>query len=125
MAAVIKLKRSNTGGSAPSGGTLQAGELALNTADRKLFSSTNGSDIITISGDRYNIDTTAVTHTGGGATIRLTKDGAAYDDIDILGYNYRIILSLENPLHSESPRILWISHFSNKSKYILTINSEK
>ena len=85
MASVIKLKRSTTGGSAPSGGALQAGELAINLADRKLFSSTNGSDIITISGDRYNIDTTAVTHTGGGATIRLTKDGAAYDDIDILG----------------------------------------
>ena len=85
MAAVIKLKRSNTGGSAPSGGTLQAGELALNTADRKLFSSTNGSDIITISGDRYNVDTAAVTHTGGGASIRLTKDGSAYDDIDLLG----------------------------------------
>ena len=85
MASVIKLKRSTTGGSTPSGGALQAGELAINLADRKLFSSTNGSDIITISGDRYNIDTTAVTHTGGGATIRLTKDGAAYDDIDILG----------------------------------------
>jgi len=85
MAAVIKLKRSNTGGSAPSGGSLQAGELALNTADRKLFSSTNGSDIITISGDRYNVDTAAVTHTGGGASIRLTKDGSAYDDIDLLG----------------------------------------
>ena len=73
MASVIKLKRSTTGGSAPSGGALQAGELAINLADRKLFSSTDGSDIITISGDRYNIDTQTVTHTGGGATIRLTK----------------------------------------------------
>ena len=74
--AVIKLKRSNSSGSAPSSGTLAAGELAINTADKKLFSSTDGSDIITISGDRYNVDTEAVTLSGGltGASIRLTKD---------------------------------------------------
>ena len=84
--AVIKLKRSNSSGSAPSSGTLAAGELAINTADKKLFSSTDGSDIITISGDRYNVDTEAVTLSGGltGASIRLTKDGAAYDEVDLL-----------------------------------------
>ena len=52
MASVIKLKRNSTAGEVPSSGALQAGELAINLADKKLFSSTDGSDIINVSGDQ-------------------------------------------------------------------------
>ena len=76
MAATIKLKRSNTGSSVPSGGTLAFGELAINTADRKLYSSTNGSDIVEVGGQQYNLSSDAVTLSGGltGAGINLTTD---------------------------------------------------
>lgn len=76
MAATIKLKRSNTGSSVPSGGTLAFGELAINTADRKLYSSTNGSDIVEVGGQQYNLTSDAVTLSGGltGAGINLTTD---------------------------------------------------
>ena len=76
MAATIKLKRSNTGSSVPSSGTLAFGELAINTADRKLYSSTNGSDIVEVGGQQYNLTSDAVTLSGGltGAGINLTTD---------------------------------------------------
>jgi len=76
MAATIKLKRSNTGSSVPSSGTLAFGELAINTADRKLYSSTNGSDIVEVGGQQYNLSSDAVTLSGGltGAGINLTTD---------------------------------------------------
>ena len=90
MASIIKLKRSSTGGSVPSGGALQAGELAINLADKKLFSSTDGTDIITISGDQYNLITQANTShgvTGGAADIQLTVDNVALsnDVISLIG----------------------------------------
>ena len=76
MAATIKLKRSNTGSSVPGTGTLAFGELAINTADRKLYSSTNGSDIVEVGGQQYNLTSDAVTLSGGltGAGINLTTD---------------------------------------------------
>ena len=48
MASIIKIKRNNTGGVTPSGGDLAAGELAVNTADGILFTSSNGSDIVSL-----------------------------------------------------------------------------
>ena len=48
MASIIKIKRNNTGGATPSGGDLAAGELAVNTADGILFTSSNGSDIVSL-----------------------------------------------------------------------------
>jgi len=89
MASIIKLKRSNTSGSVPSGGGLQAGELAINLADKKLFSSTDGTDIITISGDQYNLSTLANTSHNGvtAADLKLTVDNAALsnDVISLIG----------------------------------------
>lgn len=74
MASIIKLKRSTTQGAVPSGGTLEAGELAINLADKKLFSSSNGTDIITISGDQYNLARSGNT---SQATLELTVDNEA------------------------------------------------
>ena len=48
MASIIKLKRNTSAGQVPSSGALQQGELAINLADKKLFSSSDGSDIIQI-----------------------------------------------------------------------------
>ena len=47
MASVLKVKRSSVQGKAPSTNDLQAGELALNTRDGKLFSS-DGSSVFEI-----------------------------------------------------------------------------
>ena len=48
MASTIKIKRSSTGGSVPA--SLSAGELAINTVDRKLYSS-NGSSVFAVSAE--------------------------------------------------------------------------
>lgn len=67
MASIIKLKRSLTPGSTP--GSLEAGELAINIPDKKLYSS-NGSSVFPVSGDNYNLTTT----TGSDPTVTLTVD---------------------------------------------------
>ena len=74
MASIIKLKRNSIAGTAPTGGDLVAGEVAINLADKKLFSSTDGADVIQISGDAYALGTVADTD---GATIKLTGTGNA------------------------------------------------
>lgn len=81
MASVIKLKRSLTPGSVP--GSLEAGELAINIPDKKLFSS-NGSSVFNVSGDQYNL--TSATH-DLGADIILTVDNVALsnDAITFIG----------------------------------------
>lgn len=85
MASVIKLKRNTSAGQVPSTGALQQGELAINLADKKLFSSTDGSDVIQISGDAYDLDTIANTTSG---TIKLTGTGnAANSFVNITGAN--------------------------------------
>lgn len=80
MASIIKLKRSLTPGSTP--GSLEAGELAINLPDRKLFSS-NGSVVFPVSGDQYNLTTT----TGADPTITLTvdNDSLSNDSIQFAG----------------------------------------
>ena len=81
MASVIKLKRSLTPGTVP--GSLQAGELAINIPDKKLFSS-NGSSVFNVSGDQYNLASS--TH-DLGANIVLTVDNVALsnDAITFIG----------------------------------------
>ena len=49
MASTIKIKRSTTASSVPAGGTLAVGELALNTADLKIYTSANGTHNILLS----------------------------------------------------------------------------
>jgi len=81
MASIIKLKRSLTPGSIP--GSLQAGELAINIADKKLFSS-NGSSVFSVSGDQYNLTSSS---SAGGAAINLTVDNNSLsnDSIQFFG----------------------------------------
>ena len=85
MASVIKLKRNTSAGQVPSSGALQQGELAINLADKKLFSSSDGSDIIQISGDAYEVNTVANTTSG---SVKLTGTGnATNSQVNIIGAN--------------------------------------
>ena len=74
MSSIIKLKRSLTGGQVPS--ALEAGELAVNLVDKKLFTS-NGSSVFSISGDLYSTSLTAVGGTGQGAALNLDCDNSS------------------------------------------------
>lgn len=85
MASIIKLKRSTTASAVPSGGSLQAGELAINLADKKLFSSSNGSNIITISGDVYNIVASNTTNDSATLTLTVDNDALSNDAITFSG----------------------------------------
>jgi hypothetical protein len=64
-------------------GSLEAGELAINIPDKKLFSS-NGSSVFNVSGDQYNLASSAV---DSGAAVTLTVDNSALsnDSIELLG----------------------------------------
>ena len=85
MASVIKLKRNTSAGQVPSSGALQQGELAINLADKKLFSSSDGSDIIQISGDAYEVNTVANTTSG---SVKLTGTGnASNSQVNFVGAN--------------------------------------
>ena len=72
MASVIKLKRSSTASSVPANDSLQAGELAINLADKKLYSANATGHTIQLSGDDFTIGTTANTDNG---TVKLTGTG--------------------------------------------------
>ena len=64
MASIIKLKRSSSAGSSPANSTLQAGELAINLTDKKLYSANATGHTIQLSGDDFTISTVANTNTG-------------------------------------------------------------
>ena len=87
MASVIKIKRSSTGGSAPS--SLEAGELAVNLFDRKLFvgnstgvtaitaddATTTTKGVASFSSDNFAVSSGAVTIKDGGVvTAELAND---------------------------------------------------
>ena len=48
MATVIKLKKSETAGSAPTTSNLVAGEVAINTADQALYVRDSNNNIVTV-----------------------------------------------------------------------------
>jgi hypothetical protein len=50
MATTIKIKNSSTSGAIPTAGNLVQGELAVNLADRKIFSKTSGGTVVELSG---------------------------------------------------------------------------
>src|SRR6056300_1678825 len=48
MASVIKLKRSSTSGAVPASGDLEVGEVAINLADRVIYSKQSGGTVVRI-----------------------------------------------------------------------------
>ena len=78
MASIIKIKRSTAEGSVPADGTLQAGELAINLFDRKIFSSSNGTDVLTLGGETADKLTTPRTIALSGDVVgSVLFDGSA------------------------------------------------
>ena len=85
MASVIKLKRSSTASSVPANDSLQAGELAINLADKKLYSANATGHTIQLSGDDFTISTVANTNTG---SIKQTGTGnGSNSQVNITGAN--------------------------------------
>ena len=88
MASVIKLKRSSTGSAVPS--SLETGELAINLVDKKLFTARANGQVVSVSGDSYNMVQ------GGNSTvgsIQLTVDNTSLsnDTIIIAGTNGSVV----------------------------------
>lgn len=88
MASVIKLKRSSTGSAVPS--SLETGELAINLIDKKLFTARANGQVVSVSGDSYNMVQ------GGNSTvgsIQLTVDNTSLsnDTIIIAGTNGTVV----------------------------------
>ena len=85
MASIIKLKRSSSASAVPANSSLQAGELAINLADKKLYSANATGHTIQLSGDDYTISTVANTNTG---SIKQTGTGnGANSQVNITGAN--------------------------------------
>jgi len=84
MASVIKLKRSSTASAIPADDSLQAGELAINLADKKLFSARSNGEVITISGDQYNM-TTSGNATQGTVNLTVDNDALSNDAVNFVG----------------------------------------
>lgn len=76
MASTIKLKR---GSGAPSSGTLAAGEPALDLTNNKLYSSTDGSDVVEIGAASFTGITGNIEATGSLARIFETTSFASSD----------------------------------------------
>ena len=88
MASVIKIKRSSTGGANPT--SLQAGELAINLADKKLFSARANGQIIGVSGDQYNLGQSG-NSTQGTVTLTVDNTTLSNDTIVIAGTNGTVV----------------------------------
>ena len=85
MASVIKLKRSSTASAVPANNALQAGELAINLADKKLYSANATGHTIQISGDSYEVNAVANTTAG---SVKLSGTGnASNSQVNFVGAN--------------------------------------
>lgn len=84
MASVIKLKRSSSASAVPADDSLQAGELAINLADKKLFSARSNGQVITISGDQYNMSSSG-NSTQGTVNLTVDNDALSNDAIAFVG----------------------------------------
>ena len=84
MANTIIIKNSSTASAVPAAGDLVAGELAVNTTDKKLFTKDSGGTVVKVVGSLGNQEASALAVTGGtsagvaitGGTINNTPIGA-------------------------------------------------
>ncbi len=76
MASRIKHKRSSVAGKVPVAADLEAGELALNTNDGKVFLKKDDDSILDITSTIFKNDSNVtVTDTGSNGTVTTTADG--------------------------------------------------
>ena len=99
MANTIIIKNSSTAAAIPLVGDLSVAELALNTADRKLFTKTTGGSVVEISGVKAD-EVNSFTAAQRGAITALT-DGATITPDFALANNFSVTLAgnrtLANP----------------------------
>ena len=77
MSTVVQIKRSETGGAAPTGADLAIGELAVNLTDKKIFSKKTDGTVVALGGVEVN--------DGGAATSVATISFAdtAFSDFNV------------------------------------------
>lgn len=102
MASVIKLKRSSSASAVPADDSLQAGELAINLADKKLFSARSNGQVITISGDQYNM-TSSGNSTQGTVNLTVDNDALSNDAIAFVGTNGITVSGNSTQITIDSP----------------------
>ena len=99
MANTLIIKNSSTAAAIPLVGDLSVAELALNTADRKLFTKTTGGSVVEISGVKAD-EVNSFTAAQRGAITALT-DGATITPDFALANNFSVTLAgnrtLANP----------------------------
>lgn len=109
MASIIKLKRSSTQSAAP--GSLEAGEIAVNLFDRRLYVG-NGAGVTAVGGETFALTVDAPTTAGSGAYIKLLGETTpttnsvllqAGTDLDITKQaNGSILFELEDTISSNT-----------------------
>ena len=88
MAVVIKLKRSHTSSSTPDTDDLVAGEIAVNTADKKIYMRDDSNNIVEVANGMGGGAGSFTTLTASGATTLngdVTLGNATSDDVTITG----------------------------------------
>ena len=96
MATVIKIKRSETPNQIPSSGALEAGELAMNITDGKLFTKTSGGVVKEVGGAGA-VNLQAVTTAGGTTTNDITLNGSDLIFEGALENAYETVLTVDEP----------------------------
>ena len=94
MATKIKHKRSSVSGNIPTSGQLESGELALNTADGKIYLKKDNNAILDVTSTIFKGNTeVTVTDTGSNGTVTTVADGQTVSVVtaDSVEYNKDII----------------------------------
>ena len=124
MASIIKIKRNNTGGATPSGGDLAAGELAVNTADGLLFTSSNGSDIVSLGQTSASIqEAAALANTNAYiASVQSDVDANEAAELVRLSNTNAYIASVQSDVDTNEATEL--AHLSNTNAYIAAVQAD-
>ena len=96
MATVIKIKRSETPSQIPSSGALEAGELAMNVTDGKLYTKTSGGVVKEVGGAGA-VNLQSVTNAGAVSTNDITLNGADLIFEGAIENAYETILTAAEP----------------------------
>lgn len=96
MATVIKIKRSETPSQIPGASALEAGELAMNVTDGKLYTKTSGGVVKEVGGAGA-VNLQSVTSAGGVTTNDITLNGANLIFEGALENAYETTLTVDEP----------------------------
>jgi len=124
MASIIKIKRNNTGGTVPSSGDLAAGELAVNTADGLLFTSSNGTDIVSLGQTSASIqEAAALANTNAYiASVQSDVDANEAAELVRLSNTNAYIASVQSDVDANEATEL--AHLSNTNAYIAAVQAD-